>query len=206
MYRTLVVTVTTLGLVVGGPAAAFAATQDSSPGPDPSATSTAGPAPAPAPTPTSVTNANIAPGPNEVPIVWHDTYALDDKTTAYHTTDTSQEIGSCHAASKVTCTISKTTSAARTIQTQFGLTYGAAAALLNISSDSSVSTEVSCSATVPAGHALYAYPWGTRYTYVVHHHRYYTEGDSNHYGITDEYSGTKVAFSPGANDVTCKVV
>lgn len=216
MFRTISATALAVGLVLIGSTAAFAdintdpsdttyidTSQDGTYADPPTTGTTSYPGVVTIGTPSTGT---VSPD-YAYPPVWHDTYALNDKSTTYHYTRTAQILGACHASTTITCTISKTTSAERTIGTSYTLTYAAAAAMLNISNSHSVSTTVSCSALVHAGHTLYAYPWGTRYDYIIHHHRYYTLGsDGHHYGITDEWSGWKNAFSPGSNDITCKVV
>ena len=130
-------------------------------------------------------------------------YSVINKSTlSTNYTNLSNELARCNAASAgITCSISKTTSASRSISLSLGITRAAVASGLGISADTSQSIGVSCtSPALQAGQSLRAYPVGTRYSYQVQKRTYI--GAS----VTVENSGTLYAFNPRANSFTCKIV
>ena len=101
----------------------------------------------------------------------------------------------------ITCTISQSTNATRSISLSLGITRGTVASGLGISASSDVGTSVSCtSPALSAGQSFRAYPLGTRFSYKAQ--KKTIVGPQT----TTEVSGTLYAFDPRANAVACKVV
>ncbi|MGW0737083.1 hypothetical protein [Streptomyces sp. NPDC002851] len=122
------------------------------------------------------------------------------KTATKNYTNTKNEIARCTAQSAgMTCTINKTASATRTIDAGFGMSRGAVAGSLNISSAKTQSVSVTCSAPVKKGKSLVAYPIGTRYKYKIEKHI------TTPLDYVAGTSGWKYAFNPSAAKVSCKV-
>ncbi|MEU4997838.1 hypothetical protein [Streptomyces sp. NPDC021622] len=122
------------------------------------------------------------------------------KTATKNYTNTKNEIARCTAQSAgMTCTINKTASATRTIDAGFGMSRGAVAGSLNISSSKTQSVSVTCSAPVKKGKSLVAYPIGTRYKYKIEKHI------TTPLDYVAGTSGWKYAFNPSAAKVSCKV-
>lgn len=134
--------------------------------------------------------------PNAVgPIV--DVYQVVNKTSTTGYVNYAQKLTYCQSGTAgVSCTISSTYSATRTIGVSLGWTRAGVAAGLSISSASSVSVSVACtSPPLAAGQKFVAYPIGTRYSYRIYHYGTY---------ITPTYSGYLTAFNPNGA-IYCRV-
>jgi hypothetical protein len=87
-------------------------------------------------------------------------------TTGY--TDKTRVIGSCNAGNvAVSCTVAKGKTVTNNLSVAFGLSASYVSGQLGYSYSSASSTTVSCSATVPKGKTLKAYPQGTRRVYSI---------------------------------------
>jgi hypothetical protein len=156
--------------------------------------------PAPTPTPSPTRGLNTASDPTiqtdaTVPVV---AYFVTNVTRTPNWVDTSRELTRCMAGTSGTqCQLTRTYSATRSIDTSLGVSRSFVAAGLNIGSSTSVSTSVSCSKTINAGHAFVAYAIGTRYSYRIQ------KVVSPRGGIT--YSGWLTAFNPSPTSTYCVV-
>ncbi|KHK96346.1 hypothetical protein LK09_15240 [Microbacterium mangrovi] len=131
------------------------------------------------------------------------TYKVVNISRSYHVRGT-QEIGRCGVGSNgTTCSITKTRGATRSIQSSFGLTRGAVAAGLSITSAASVQVSVGCSRKINRNQVLVAYPIGTKYRYRIR------KTVSTFTGIRTSkhtsYSRYLTAFSPGGASIYCVV-
>lgn len=109
-------------------------------------------------------------------------------------------VGACTVTvSGGSCTIAQTTSVARSIQLDLGITRSWVAGKLGVSATSTQTTSVTCNSPVMrAGQTWKAWPRGTRYSYVLRRQTLH----SGQY-ISTKTSGTLYAFNPRANDVVC---
>jgi hypothetical protein len=131
------------------------------------------------------------------------TYHVVNISRTYHVRG-SQEIGRCGTATNgMTCSITRTRSATRTIQSSFGLTRGTVAAGLSITAATSVQVSVSCSHKINANQVLVGYPIGTKYRYRIQKHVRTFTGIST--SIHNSYSRYLTAFSPGSASIYCAV-
>ena len=117
-------------------------------------------------------------------------------------TNYSNELARCNAAtSGVTCSISQSVSATRTIGLDLGASRGVIATGLSISSASSTSISVTCnSPAMSAGQSFRAYPVGSRYSYKIQKRAVAPGSDT-----LLATSGTLYAFDPRTSGVTCGV-
>lgn len=120
-------------------------------------------------------------------------------------TDTSHIIGSCRIRTNGgTCTISKGTSATRTIGVSLGADIKNIAPQLNMSYSTTQAINVGCTSDkLRAGQRWVAYAVGDRYRYKIN--KWYTLSgpDGGDYDLAT--SGWLYAFNPHANDISCGV-
>ena len=122
----------------------------------------------------------------------------DKKTVSTDYTNKSNVIASCKVASNnVTCSISHSEAASVSVQLALNVSRGTVTSGLNITSNSTVTTTVSCtSPKMTTGQVFDAWPRGTRYSYTVTH---FQPGNT-------QTSGTLYAFVPKADYIACGVV
>jgi hypothetical protein len=128
------------------------------------------------------------------------TYKVVNITRTYNSYGT-QELARCDGSNGTHCSIGKSKTAARTIQTSFGLTRATVAGGLSITSAASVEVTVSCSHTVTSKQVYVAYPIGTKYTYRIQKVVSTFNGISTSKNTT--YSSYLTAFSPGSASIHC---
>lgn len=131
-------------------------------------------------------------------------YRVVDKV--YATYQTGEVISTCKAAaSGTTCAISRGASASRTIGVAFGLSRGAIASQLNISTQKSQSVSVGCSSpAMQRGKTWKARSVGTRFVYKIRQEKAYRPriGGRTKWR-TVATSGFRVAFSPYSASISC---
>lgn len=131
------------------------------------------------------------------------TYKVVNIHRSYHVKGT-QEIGRCGTGTNhTTCSIHRTRSATRTIQTSFGLSRGTIAAGLDITSARSVQVGTTCSHRINANQVLVGYPMGTKYRYRIKKVVRTFSGISTHKHTS--YSSYRTAFSPSSASLYCIV-
>lgn len=121
------------------------------------------------------------------------------RTSSTKTTNFKDELTSCGASGPgIGCTLSRSVSADVSIGLTMGMSRSWIAAQLGITASSSITYTVSCNTTAALKHGqrLYAYPYGSRYTYRI-----------DRYVVKNKIlsSRTASAFVPQKGQVTCRI-
>lgn len=126
-----------------------------------------------------------------------------NKSATKNYIDRSRRIAHCNVQSNgLGCSINRTSSATRTIQLSLGISRGAVASQLGISSANSVSVAVTCTAqTMKKGQTLVAYSVGTRHKYQVN-----KKTARSGFVLSNSTSGWLYAFNPYSAGISCRVV
>lgn len=129
-------------------------------------------------------------------LLWHHKKVINE--SHYTTTNYANKLAYCYAGSAgVSCSISKTVGATVTIGTSLGMSRGAVAGQLSITSARTTSVTVGCqSPPLKANQQFAAYPRGKRSNYKIQ--------VTQNYAPTSETSGALTSFAPDGG-ITCRV-